>query len=934
MAKPPLPATQTLSTMGQDLPLTQDAEFPLHLSGELHPSTEPLPPRQPAPGVMIARPQVPGYEILRELGRGGMGVVFLARQTALNRLVALKMVLDGAFASPEDRQRFLREAELIARLHHPSIVQVFEFGTLEEHPYFSLEYVSGGTLAERLQGRPQDPRTSAALLGQLADAVQHAHSLGIVHRDLKPANVLLLLKNEESQVKKESPISPNVGPLPLSLFLPKITDFGLAKQVQAEPGITTSGTLLGTPNYMAPEQARGTGAVIGPATDVYALGAILYELLTGRPPFQGLSPMETAMQVIVQEPVSPRRLLPTVPRDLETISLKCLQKDPHRRYESAAALAADLRRYLDGQPIQARPIGPLERLGKWARRKPGVAGLTAALVFLAAASIAGLSWLYWDAHTQRHQALAAREEARAAEARAKEAETRARLAAAQADVLNRFFIDHFLAQIQPEQARNRTITFEEVLSRAAARIAQVFAGQPELELQIRALMGKAYTDLGRHQDALFHLERVTLLSLELYGPQHHRTLVARTNLASVRNQVQQTPEDLQEVRDLLAQRLKELGPDHSETLTLQNNLAQLLRRQDQAAEAEKIYREILRRGEKALGPHHPLTLSVQVNLGYHLYTQGRAAEAEPLLRTGLAGLTQLLGEEHPKTITSRNNHALALQALGRHTEAERLFRETWSARVRILGPEHPDTLTAQHNIAGSLHVQGQFAQAEKLYREVLEARRRIAGPHHPDTLGTLDNLSQAVFRQRKHIEAIPLLQELYDQYRQLHGTTHAQTQRTLANLASEMGNAQRFVEAEPLFALLYAHRQEQLGPEHAETLNALFFQGYCRLQAKALSQAEPLLQQCVAGRRRTLGPTHADTQTAVFQLARCLASQRRVAEGEKLLLETYTALEKDPKVPPTQRKDLAEKILQFYKQTNQPDAADKWRQKLEGLSGT
>jgi WD40 repeat protein len=325
-------------------------------------------------------PDISGYDILGELGRGGMGVVYLARQARLNRPCALKMILAGAHATPEAAARFLAEAEAIARLQHPQIVQIHHIGEADGLPFFELEYVPGGSLDRKLDGTPWPPRRAAHLAEQLARGIAAAHALGIVHRDLKPANVLLA--GDET---------------------PKITDFGLAKAVGSDSGLTGSQAILGSPSYMAPEQAGGQARTAGPAADVYAVGAILYELLTGRPPFRGATVLETLEQVKTVEPVPPSRLVPRLARDIETICLKCLQKDPARRYESASALAEDLRRFRAGEPIVARPVGPAERAWRWCRRNPVVAGLTAAVLLIFAAGFAGVTWNYWRAETARRE---------------------------------------------------------------------------------------------------------------------------------------------------------------------------------------------------------------------------------------------------------------------------------------------------------------------------------------------------------------------------------------------------------------------------------------------------------------------------------------------------------------------------------------------------
>jgi serine/threonine protein kinase len=320
--------------------------------------------------VLSERLHVLGYEILLELGRGGMGVVYKAKQQKLNRIVALKMILAGGHASEADLARFLAEAEAVAQMQHPNIVQLFESGQHDGLPYFTLEFISGGSLSQQLGGIPLPPIDAARLVEQIARGIYYAHQRGIVHRDLKPANILLASGGREPPAgAADSTTKCTTGGSrpPLADCTPKITDFGLAKRVESGSGLTASGAIMGTPSYMAPEQAGGGGKHVGPAADIYAMGAILYECLTGRPPFQGPTPLDTVMQVVADEPVPPRQLQSRTPRDLETICLKCLHKEPGKRYGTAGDLADDLRRFQAGEPIVARPVGRAEPrdLFKW-----------------------------------------------------------------------------------------------------------------------------------------------------------------------------------------------------------------------------------------------------------------------------------------------------------------------------------------------------------------------------------------------------------------------------------------------------------------------------------------------------------------------------------------------------------------------------------------
>jgi WD40 repeat protein/tRNA A-37 threonylcarbamoyl transferase component Bud32 len=383
--------------------------------------------------VILSTPrQVGDYDILAEVGRGGMGVVYQARHRSLHRRVALKMVLAGEFASPTQELRFRLEAELAARVQHANIVQVYEIGSYEGRPFLALEWVEGGSLANRLDGKPWPPGEAALLIETLARAIHVAHCEGVVHRDLKPANILLSF-SRSPEACAESALA---GGERLNECVPKITDFGLAQATEGGKTLTQSGCLVGTPAYMAPEQAAGRRDLVGPATDLYALGVVLYELLTGQLPFPGDSTLEVLRAISTDEPARPRRLQPRLPRDLEAITLHCLEKEPGHRYPSALALAEDLQRFREGKQVVARPVGAAARLARACRRRPLVTLLLTLLAASLFGGLAGVTWKWLEANKQRDRANAQARQADAEKQSALHQAYRARLAAAGAALQN------------------------------------------------------------------------------------------------------------------------------------------------------------------------------------------------------------------------------------------------------------------------------------------------------------------------------------------------------------------------------------------------------------------------------------------------------------------------------------------------------------------
>ena len=419
------------------------------------------------------------YVLLSEVGRGGMGIVYKARQVSLHRFVALKMLRAGAVASEDDLRRFQTEAEAVAALDHPGIVPVYEVGEHLGRRYFSMKFIPGRSLAERLDDYANRFEDVARLVIAVSAAVHHAHQRGILHRDLKPANILL---DEQGQ--------------------PLVTDFGLAKRVEVDSSLTQSGAILGTPSYMAPEQSSGHRASITIAADVYGLGAILYALLTRHPPFAGDSVIDTLEQLRTRPPEPPTRLDARVPRDLEVICLKCLAKEPARRYASAAALGDDLTRWLERKPIKARPVSALARGGMWCRRNPVLAALSASLTLALIGGMAGVVWKWRDAEYQKKLLGIARDQTVTERNAAIDSRD-------EAQAINHFLTDELLGQASPERnPRGLKITAEALLERASNEIGASRL-PPRIEAALRNTIGATYLSLGEYTKAEPHILTAT-----------------------------------------------------------------------------------------------------------------------------------------------------------------------------------------------------------------------------------------------------------------------------------------------------------------------------------------------------------------------------------------------------------------------------------------
>lgn len=688
------------------------------------------------------RKSIGNYLLVKKLGEGGMGQVWLAEQTApVRRQVALKLIRVGMYDDAILR-RFESERQSLAIMDHPSIAKVFDAGTTSDgQPYFVMEYVQGLPITTYCDQHKLKIRDRLELFIRVCEGVQHAHQKAIIHRDLKPANILVT----------------EVDGKPT----PRIIDFGLAKALTPQsPGeimLTQAGGFVGTPSYMSPEQTTPDAHDIDTRADVYSIGVILYELLTGFLPFDAkqwlkLPLHEVLRQLREEEPprpstrletqkassasiaaarsAMPNQLVNLLHGDLDWITMKAIEKDKERRYGTPSELAADVRRYLSYEPVEARPASVGYRARKYVRRHRAMVGVAAGVATLLA------SFTVVQAEQLRRT-------------------TRER------DRANRItdFMTGMFSVSDPSEARGNSVTAREILDKASADINAGLSQDPELQAEMMHVMGMVYDNLGLYSRAQPLVQRAVDIRKSILGTRNPDTLSAMNSLANVfANEGRYTDSEKLD-REALDLRRRVLGPENMETLKSMSNLARDLSREGRYADAEKLDRETLKIMQRVLGPKNEDTLASMNNLAEALRMQGQFGEAEKLDRDTLAIRQRVLGTDHPDTLQSMNNLALLLDDESHFSEAEKLHRQTLEIKRRVLGPDHPDTLSSMNNLARDLQDEGKYAEAESLQRRALEVQTRILGPDHTDRLTTMTDLAGTLMQMQKYTDAQKLLKE-------------------------------------------------------------------------------------------------------------------------------------------------------------------------------
>ncbi len=908
-------------------------------SPETPPPSMPLAPDSP-PGNGVAR--FASYTVVRALGRGGMGTVYLAEQDGTKRAVALKVIHPG-LSTPGALRRFALEAQILGRLNHPGIAQIHDASTADgghgPQPYFAMELVDGVPITRFAQGRELSAGERLELLARVCDAVEYAHLKGVIHRDLKPANVLV---TEAGTVK--------------------VLDFGVARatspasdsSIAGPPSLhTEAGQWLGTLPYMSPEQVGGDPDDIDTRCDVYALGVIGYELLAGRLPLEvaNLPPLEAGRMIQHHEPTALSFVNRLYRGDVETIVAKAIEKEPARRYQSAAALAADIRRYLNHEPIAARPASALYRIEKFSRRNRGlVAGLAAAFTVLLAAAVAtGMSLQ----EAIRARDLEARARVKADAAQRAEAEQREladvqrdRAVAAEteatkrADELSRVseFQSEMLTQLDPARAGQRLS--DDVRSQAIAALAAL----PEVEREARlAAFDSVWRQVNTTDAARGLIEesilRPAAAALERqFADQPVVAAMLQQVLADRYRALGMYDPALTMQEAALANFRAEFGGTGVRTLSAMVRLGSLLSRMNRLDDADAVCRDTLEACRQQLGEEHELTLLAVSNLGELHLSRRQPGLAEPLFRDVLEKQRRLLGENHPGTLSSVGLVGVSLRMQGKHAEAEPFYVESFEKTRRVRGEDHADTLTAMIGLAVLLESAAKFADAEPVALEAVALARRAMGEEHPITLAALNALLNVLSRSEQFERAQPYADELLDKCRRRLGPRHRFTVTAMANRGALLVRLERFAEAEPVLRETLGAARHAFGEEHPDTVASIVDLGRVLNRQGKHAEAVALLAPAEPAVRRVHGGP-ADTGSGRFlvELAAARAGVGDFVGAEAGLLEAHGVVSRgSPRTASYYQ--CAKSLAEFYAERDRQEPggkytqqAGKWKATIEEL---
>jgi eukaryotic-like serine/threonine-protein kinase len=882
------------------------------------------------------------FRLIRKLGEGGMGQVWLAdQQTPVRRQVALKLIKAGMY-DETTAQRFQSERQSLAMMDHPAIAKVFDAGTTPQgQPYFVMEYVAGLPITAYCDRNRLSIAQRLELFIHACDGVQHAHQKAILHRDLKPANILVA----------------EVDGRPT----PRIIDFGLAKATSAtfgnEPEFTHFGQFLGTPGYMSPEQMDPDLRDIDTRADVYSLGVILYVLLTGAQPWESWDrrkpsldellrklreedaprpstrlgdAREAAAQAAEARGVAAGQLAKILRGDLDAITLKAIERDRSRRYGSPSELAADVRRYLNHDPVAARPASVGYQLRRYAQRHRALVGGAAAVFAVLVAGVAvsasfavragrarleaerqrdraiqaeTQSRLQRDravaaerlATEQRDLALKAQEAALREQARALAEKARADEQAATAKAESNFLEKDLLSQagargqVRAGVKPDPDLKVRTALDRAAQKIAGKFNGQRLVEASIEQTIGVAYRELGAYAEARKHLERAAEIKQKQLGGANPETIMSRFELAALYQSQGKFKESEVLYSQVLQDQRRVLGDTNPDTLETEIELGTAYESEENYPQAEKLLAQVLANRKRLLGAENPGTLNAAYSLAVVYEREDNYAKAEPLFLETLEIQRRVLGEDHPDTLITMQTLASVYWGESKYAQAEPLLVNALDAQRRQMGEENRETLFGMNSLASLYQLEGKYAEAEKLFTLALQIEIRILGEEHQDTLDTMLNLSTLYQDEGRLKEAEPLVVKTLEIHKRLRGEDNPETLTSYGNLAVLYFRENKFAAAQPLFEKVLEVRRKIYGDENRQTL--LSMNNLCELykmQGK-YSQAEPLAVKALEIRRRVLGEENLDTLISMQALGVLYRMEGRFAEAEPLLTRALEA---------------------------------------------
>ncbi|MDG3008333.1 serine/threonine-protein kinase [Paludisphaera mucosa] len=889
-------------------------------------------PTMEGPGARIGP-----YKLLQPIGEGGMGVVYMAEQEIpVRRRVALKIIKAG-MDSAQVVARFEAERQALAMMDHQSIARVLEAGATEGgRPYFVMELVNGVPITQYCDEAALDPRERLELFIPVCHAVQHAHQKGVVHRDIKPSNILVTLYDGEP--------------------VPKVIDFGIAKAVDRRlterTMFTEFGSIVGTLEYMSPEQAEMSALGVDTRSDVYSLGVLLYELMTGSTPLERAKLaqagyVEILKRIKEEEPPRPStRLsssgdrLPAISAmrrteatklsrlmrgELDWIVMKALEKDRSRRYETADGFARDVRRHLDGDPVEACPPSASYRLRKFVgRHRTALAAVSAFSTLLAIGSVLS-AW----------QAIRATR----AEAAAKAEGEKAGRSAEESRAVLRFFQDQVLAATRPEGVEGglgKDVTIRHALDAAEPTIAAAFRDQPAVEGSLRQVLGQTYDYLGESKLAIRQHERAVDVRKALLGPDHPATLDSQSDLAEAYSVAGDLVRALPLFERTLASQSAVLGPDHPDTLNTQYNLAHAYRSSGRIDLATTMHERTLTARRATLGPGHRHTLCSEHDLAGTYLMAGRVDRAIPLFERNLAAWTAKFGADHPDALGCRSSLAGAYMAAGRNELAIAPLVECLAIQARKLGPSHPQTIYCRDSLAKAYMATGRHDLAIPILEAALDARTKDPGPDDPVTLGLRHELAFARRATDRVDLAVPLWERTLDGMRATLGRDHPDTLNVENSLAAAYIDQGDSARAEPMLREALAGRRRRLGLDHPHVAGTLAILGGMLADQRRWAEAEPLLRESLAI-RDVKTPDDWNRFHTQSLLGGILLGREEYAAAEPLLLSGCEGMKsREAEIPAWlwNRLDQAVgRVVQLYASTGREEQVPAWRAKLDGLPG-